>query len=149
MTEPDSDPDRPRRSWVIPTRLFGRVRTSTVLIGVCFILTALLYDQVRPEPAAVVNGPTAVDTSQYQTGPQQQPEEQYTEPSTTVPTVTTTSPSGTQDPSSQEGTSGAPGSSTGGQEGSTTQDPTYLPGLTIPPQLRSLLPAPPSATGTP
>ncbi|MDJ0392057.1 hypothetical protein QMK17_01765 [Rhodococcus sp. G-MC3] len=155
MTEHPADPDRPRRNWKIPTRIYGRVRTSTVLIGICFILTALLYDQVRPLPDTPVTGPTAVDTSQYQTD-QRTYQEQYT----SVPPTTTDNPSTTMEPSGSAGTSGTAGTSgepgTSGESGqsrpSTSQDPTYLPGLTVPPQLRSLLPpapAGPSGTGTP
>lgn len=148
MTEHPGGSDRPSRNWKIPTRIYGRVRTSTVLIGICFILTALLYDQVRPEPESAVNGPVAVDTSQYQTD-QQTYQQQYT---TTVPRSTTVAPSTTDDPTESGGTSAEPGSSSGEPGTSATQDPTFLPGLTVPPELRSLFPQTPSAparSGTP
>lgn len=156
MTASDSDSDRPRRNWRIPTRIYGRVRTSTVLLGVCFVLTSLLYDQVRPLPDAATSGPQPIDTSQYT---DVAPRQEYTAPSTPTPSATTTpTPTSTVDPSSTA-VPGAPGtapdgtgSPTGESGTTTTLDPTYLPGLTVPPQLRSLFPpAPgaPSTTGTP
>lgn len=150
MTEPESDPDRPSRNWRIPSRIYGRVRTSTVLLGICFVLTALLYDQVRPPAEVVQTGPQPIDTSQYTQQQTYQPE--YTAPSTTAAPTSTGNTSTTDDPTSEGESSGEPGSSTGGSGSSTTQDPTYLPGLTVPPELRSLFPpAPqaPSATGNP
>ncbi|KZF12864.1 MAG: hypothetical protein WBD41_15255 [Rhodococcus sp. (in: high G+C Gram-positive bacteria)] len=141
--------DRPSRSWKIPPRIYGRVRTSTVALGVCFVLTALLYGQVRPEPAAEQVGPQPIDTSQY-SGDQPNYQSEYTEPSATTPPSSTVDPSGTEDPSNTGATSGEPGfsgESTTGDAG--TQDPTYLPGLTVPPELRSLLPSAPRATANP
>lgn len=155
MTEHDSDPDRPRLHWRIPPRIYGRVRTSTVVIGICFVLTALLYDQVRVVPEPAQTGPQAVDTSQYTQQPGYRSE--YSEPSTTE-SPTTTDQSTTADPSTTGtgtepgGRSGQTGSQTGESGTSTTADPTYLPGMTVPPELRSLFPpAPqePSTTGTP
>jgi len=149
VTDPDAQPNRPSRRWPIPARIYGRVRTSTVLIGVCFVLTALLYDQVRPDPEVVQTGPQPIDTSQYTQQPTyRQP---YTEPSTTQ-APSATAPSGTEGESSTGADSVEPESSTGQSGASATQEPTYLPGLTVPPQLRSLLPpAPqaPTATGSP
>lgn len=146
MTESDSDPDRPRRNWKIPARIYGRVRTSTVLLGICFVLTALLYDQVRPGPELVQTGPQPIDTSQYTQQPAYQPE--YTEPSTTPTPSTTEDLTTTEDPSGTGSTSGEPGSTSGGSGSSTTQDPTYLPGLTVPRELRSLFPPAPQAPST-
>ncbi|WP_338892940.1 hypothetical protein [Rhodococcus sovatensis] len=151
MTEHDGGTDgtdRRSRSWKIPSRIYGRVRTSTVALGICFVLTALLYNQVRPEPAEV-QGPQPVDTSQY-TGVQPNYQSEYTEPSTTTPPSSTVDPSNTEDPSNTGATPGEPGSSgssTSSESG--TQEPTFLPGVPVPPQLRSLFPSEPSATPSP
>lgn len=151
MSEHEADPDRPRRNWRIPTRIYGRVRTSTVLLGICFVLTAMLYGQVRPEPEGAQTGPQPIDTSQYT---QTDDRSEYVEPSTPVSPTPTVDPS-TIEPGTEtetEGTPGQTGSPTGETGTSTTTDPTYLPGMTVPQELRSLFPpAPqaPSATGTP
>ncbi|SNT33012.1 hypothetical protein [Rhodococcoides kyotonense] len=145
----ESDPDRPRRTWKLPSKMFGRIRTSTVLLGICFVLTGLLYNQLQEGNDAPTAGPTAVDPSLIVPGPSSEP--RYTEESTTTtPVPTTTQPASPSDASGTPSVApGEPGSTTGGTDSSTTPEPTYLPGLTVPPELRSLLPAPPSATGTP
>ncbi|WP_037160980.1 hypothetical protein [Rhodococcoides fascians] len=157
MTEPRPDTDtdaQPRnwRSWRIPNRIRG-VRTSTLFFGVCFVLTGLLYVQVDEVVTAQredVQGPTAVDPGSY---PTQAPQQTYQPTYTSTPSPTTTvDPSATDEQSGAPEVSGDPGSPTGQTGTSATQDPTYLPGLTVPPQLRSLLPpAPqaPTATGSP
>lgn len=155
MTEENTDADRPTRHWKIPSRLFGRARTSTVALGICFVLTALLYGQVRPEPEGAVNGPTPIDTGQYQNRlPSYVPESST--PSTSVPPSSSVDSTTSQDPSETSGTpeepgqqrepgqQGEPGSSTGESGSATSQVPTYLPGITVPPQLRSLYPQPPT-----
>ncbi|MGA9870826.1 MAG: hypothetical protein WBQ44_06770 [Rhodococcus sp. (in: high G+C Gram-positive bacteria)] len=147
MTEHRSDPDRPVRRWKIPTRVLGRARTSTVLLGICFVLTALLYGQVRPEPVGTVELPQPPTSSEVEQAPVQ--EQSSEAPSATVTSTTTAVPSSTEGESNSTDAPGGPGSSTPGGTSSTTQDPTFLPGMTVPPQLRSLLPPTPSATGAP
>lgn len=152
MTEHDGGTggtDRPSRSWKIPPRIYGRVRTSTVALGICFVLTALLYNQVRPEPATV-QGPQPVDTSQYP-GVQPNYPSEYNDPTTTLPS-STVDPSNTEDSSNTEdpsntGEPGSSGSSTSRESGA--QEPTFLPGVPVPPQLQSLFPSTPSATPNP
>ncbi len=163
MTEENTETDRWTRHWKIPARIFGRARTSTVALGICFVLTALLYGQVRPEPEGAVNGPTPIDTGQYQNRlPSDVPESSI--PSASIPPSSSAEPTTSQDPSGTSGTPGEPGqqqepgqqrepgSSTGESGSTTSQDPTYLPGLTVPPQLRSLYPqapAPSAPSSTP
>lgn len=156
MSEDENNTDQSSRnwkSWRIPNRIYGRIRTSTVFFGICFVLTSLLYIQVdqgiRADNPQSTEGPSAVDTGQY-TGDQSPPVTTGQSPTETP--STTVDPSVTGNPSGPEGSSGEPGSSTSGTGASTTPDPTYLPGMTVPPALRSLIPpAPqaPSATGTP
>ncbi|MCZ4078361.1 hypothetical protein O1W68_10440 [Rhodococcus sp. H36-A4] len=163
MTEENTDTDRSTRHWKIPSRLFGRARTSTVALGICFVLTALLYGQVRPEPESAVNGPTPIDTGQYQNRLPSYVPESLTPP-TGVPPSSSVDSTTSQDPSDTSGTpgepgqqqepgqQGGPGSSTGESGSATTQVPTYLPGITVPPQLRSLYPqapAPSAPSSTP
>ncbi len=153
MTEPDKTESKPvwsLRSWRIPPRLFGRVRTSTVLLGICFVLTSLLYNQLSAANEGEQNGPTAIDPGQFQTGSPQTDPRNYNSTSTTL-MPTTPKPSGTGS-GAASATPATPGSSTGGAEASPSRVPTYMPGLTVPPDLRSLfppVPAAPGATGAP
>ncbi len=160
MTEENTDADRPTRHWKIPARLFGRARTSTVALGICFVLTALLYGQVRPEPESAVNGPTPIDTGQYQNRlpidvPESSTPSASVPPSSSVDTTTSQDPSdtsGTPGEQQEPGQQGEPGSSTRESGSATTQVPTYLPRLSVPPQLRSLYPqapAPSAQSSTP
>ncbi|OAK56658.1 hypothetical protein [Rhodococcoides kyotonense] len=153
MTEnPVAEPEERSswRAWRPPAKLFGRIRTSTAILSLCFVLTGLLYNQLQEGNDAPAAGPTAVDPGLVSPGPSAQQEytEQYT--TTTPPAPTTTvSPTPTDVPTTTSGVPGAPGTGTSDTGTSTTTAPTYLPGLTVPPELRSLLPAPPTATGTP
>ncbi len=155
MSEENTEGGRWTRHWKIPSRIFGRARTSTVALGICFVLTALLYGQVRPEPEGAVTGPTPIDTGQYQNRlPSLVPESSL--PSSSVPPSSSGDTTTTQDPSDtsgipaepeqqrEPGQQGEPGSSTGESGSATSQVPTYLPGITVPPQLRSLYPQAPS-----
>ncbi|ORI18228.1 hypothetical protein [Rhodococcus sp. 1168] len=157
MTEANTETDRWTRHWKIPSRIFGRARTSTVALGICFVLTALLYGQVRPEPEGAVTGPTPVDTGQYQNRlPSDVPES--LPPSSSVPPSPSGDSTTSQDPSDTSGTpeepgqqrqpgqQREPGSSTGESGSTTSQVPTYLPGITVPPQLRSLYPQAPTTS---
>ena len=83
MSTPNIETEHPKpqwRQWRIPTKIGGRVRTSTVAFGICFVLTGLLYGQVSAEVDAqnreAVQGPTAVDPAELTP---------YTEPQTTQP----------------------------------------------------------------
>ena len=166
MSEENTEGGRWTRHWKIPSRIFGRARTSTVALGICFVLTALLYGQVRPEPEGAVTGPTPIDTGQYQNRlPSYVPESST--PSTSVPPSSSADSTTSQDPSDSSSTPGEtgqpgqpgqqrepgePGSSTGESGSATSQAPTYLPGITVPPQLRSLYPqapAPSAPSSTP
>lgn len=161
MTEPDktksdekeSDKSKAVPTWSlrslrIPPRLFGHARTSTVLFGICFVLTGLLYNQLSAANQGEQNGPTAIDPSQFQTDPSQfQTGPSQNDPRTYNPTSTSLMP--TTPPPTSTGNSGdasaTPDSSTGGIETSPSLVPTFVPGLTVPPDLRSLFPPAPAA----
>lgn len=150
-SEPDPQRRNTFRGWRIPATLFGRARTSTVILGICFVLTGLLYNQLQSDNRGVQQGPQPIDPAQYQTTPVEPSVSEYSRTPTAVPTPTE-DPSTTTVPPAVGETSGETGAPTSGSNSSTTQDPTFLPGRTIPPELRSLIPpAPPapSATGTP
>lgn len=38
------------RKWALPKKLFGRARTSTVILGVAFVATLMLYGHFNPDP---------------------------------------------------------------------------------------------------
>ncbi|MFD1813329.1 hypothetical protein [Rhodococcus gannanensis] len=104
---------KPRRKWTWPDHI-GRLRTSTVVLIVAFLGTALLRSYLmaaEPEPsqpdAAVL---VPMETTQYQP------------PTTTLPPTTTTPPPST--------TTGQEGSATG-----TSDTPTTSPLIVLPPGL--------------
>ena len=134
-------PDPPTRKHKIPARIPGGARTSTVALGICFVLTALLYSQVRPPPPGVVEEPAPTSETQ--------PSAEFVVPSdisvtstpeTAIPSVTGEMPSTGEESGPSE---------TSTNDESTSQESTFLPGVPIPPQLRSAVPAAPGATGSP
>ena len=135
--EHESDPDQPARRWRIPARIRGRIRTSTVALGICFVLTAFLYGQVRPPSPGTVSPPSTNEpTSDYVESPDSGESQTTT---SAEPSVTESAP----DP-------GAESDSSPTESGSLpSEEPTFLPGIPIPPQLRSVIPTPPSAAATP
>lgn len=136
--EHESDPDRPARRWKIPARIRGRIRTSTVALGICFVLTALFYGQVRPPPPGVVSPPSTTET---------EPASDYVETPSSGASQTPTS----VDPSAGDGSTDTTESGSSPTESGSlpSEEPTFLPGVPIPPQLRSVIPTPPSAAATP
>lgn len=135
--EHESDPDRPERRWMIPARIRGRIRTSTVALGICFVLTALLYGQVRPDPPGTVS-PTPETTA---------PEDVRTPESVITQTPLSVTPSVEESPDAgtESGESGFSPTESGTVP---SEEPTLLPGVPIPPQLRSVIPTQPSAAAT-
>lgn len=142
----DTETERPRpawRQWRIPNRIYGRVRTSTVALGICFVLTGLLYGQLNADVTArnqeSVEGPTAVDPAQtVPTDRQQTYEPTYSVTSTPVPTSTSTTDTeqtGTVEESGQQ----APTSTVA----PTTTEPFDV---TLPPAIQSLIPSQPAPT---
>ncbi|WP_415974364.1 hypothetical protein [Rhodococcus sp. 077-4] len=146
MSTPDTGTDLPQRNWRqwrIPAKIFGRVRTSTVAFGVCFVLTGLLYGQVSIEIAErneqATQGPVAVDPGELNT---------YTEPQTYAPTpsrqaTTTPTPTATTDPD------GSGSVDESGQQATTTTVPTTTTapfGVPLPPAIQSLIPTSPAPT---
>ncbi|OZE74758.1 hypothetical protein CH294_24825 [Rhodococcus sp. 14-2483-1-1] len=147
MSSPDTGTERPQRNWRqwrIPAKIYGRVRTSTVAFGICFVLTGLLYGQVSADIAErdkqQIEGPVAVDPSELT--PYNQP--QTSEPRYSTTTVSPT-PSATVDPE-QSGTV-----EESGQQATTTTVPptTTAPfGVPIPPAIQSLIPTQPAPTSS-
>ncbi len=138
--EHGSAPDRPARKHRIPSRIPGGARTSTVALGICFVLTALLYGQVRPPaPGTVVEPEPASDI---------QPSDETIVPSeiSVTPTFESPTPTVTGEAPSTGGQTEQTGSPT--SDGSTSQESTFLPGVPVPPQLRSVVPTAPGGTGT-
>ena len=145
MSTPDTGTERSQRNWRqwrIPNKIYGRVRTSTVAFGICFVLTGLLYGQVSADiaerDAEPVQGPVAVDPDA--TTPYIQP--QTSEPRFSTTTVSPT-PTATADP---DGTGSVDES---GQPATTTTVPstTTAPfGVPSPPAIQSLIPTQPAPT---
>ncbi|OZC70369.1 hypothetical protein CH251_17705 [Rhodococcus sp. 06-462-5] len=146
MNTPDTGTERPQRSWRqwrIPAKIYGRVRTSTVAFGICFVLTGLWYGQVSAEIAErdseQVQGPVAVDPGQLTPYTQPQTSEPTYSSTTVTPTPTaTTDPdgSGSVDESGQPATTTLP---------STTTAPFGVP---LPPVIQSLIPSQPAPTSS-
>ncbi|MDI9925099.1 MULTISPECIES: hypothetical protein [unclassified Rhodococcus (in: high G+C Gram-positive bacteria)] len=145
MSTTETGTDHPRRNWRqwrIPAKINGRVRTSTVAFGICFVLTGLWYGQISAEIAErdseQIQGPVAVDPGELT--PYIQP--QTSEPSFTSTTVTPT-PTATTDPDGSDSVDGS------GQPATTTTVPptTTAPfGVPIPPAIQSLIPSQPAPT---
>ncbi|MCZ4518734.1 hypothetical protein O4220_09415 [Rhodococcus ruber] len=146
MSTPDTGTERSQRNWRqwrIPAKIYGRVRTSTVAFGVCFVLTGLLYGQVSADIAArdaePVQGPVAVD---------QDASTPYTQPQTSEPRYSTTTASPTPTATTDAEPSGSVEQS--GEQASTTTAPpttTTAPfGVPIPPAIQSLIPTQPAPT---
>ncbi|WP_206497951.1 hypothetical protein [Rhodococcus sp. KRD175] len=147
MSTPDTGTERSQRNWRqwrIPAKIYGRVRTSTVAFGICFVLTALLYGQVSADIAErngeAVQGPVAVSPDELT---------QPSESQTYVPTpsrLSTTTPSTTTDPESSTSAD-----DTGTQSTTTTAPPTTTTapfGVPIPPAIQSLIPSRPAPTSS-
>ncbi|MDI9895348.1 MULTISPECIES: hypothetical protein [Nocardiaceae] len=145
MSTPDTGTERSQRNWRqwrIPNKIYGRVRTSTVAFGICFVLTGLFYGQVSADIAErdkqMIEGPVAVDPSELTP---------YTQPQTSEPRYTTTTvsptPSATVDPEPSGSVE-----ETGGQASTTTAPPTTTApfGVPIPPAIQSLIPTQPAPT---
>jgi hypothetical protein len=116
---------RRRRLWPksVPSRI-GRARTSTVVLGLLFVLAGLLY--VPPVPTGTTAGTPAGDVSPVTTAPAQAPAT-TTEPApstATDDTATTTAPT-----SAPEETTTEP-QETGSTTGRTTSAPTRTPATT-------------------
>lgn len=145
MSTPNIEAEHPKRNWRqwrIPARIGGRVRTSTVAFGVCFVLTGLLYGQVNAEVDKInreaVQGPVAVDPSEVTpyTSPRSQPSSSVSSTTTPTPTATTDAeqPGGVVDGTGQQPTTTAPAATT-------------TPfGLPLPPGIQSLIPTQPAPT---
>jgi len=147
VSSPDTGTERSQRNWRqwrIPAKIYGRVRTSTVAFGICFVLTGLLYGQVSADIAERdrqrIEGPVAVDPSDLAP---------YTEQPTYAPTSsrlsTTTTPTTPTDPE-QSGTV----EESGQQATTTTVSPTTTApfGVPIPPAIQSLIPTQPAPTSS-
>ncbi|MEH6793741.1 MAG: hypothetical protein V7694_06355 [Rhodococcus sp. (in: high G+C Gram-positive bacteria)] len=145
MNTPGTGTDLPQRNWRqwrIPTKIYGRIRTSTVAFGICFVLTGLLYGQVSEDIARKndesVQGPVAVDPADLAP---------LTEQPTYAPTSsrlsTTTTPTATTDP----GQSGSVEESEPQATTTTVPPTTTAPfGVPIPPAIQSLIPTQPAPT---
>ncbi|MGB2722234.1 MAG: hypothetical protein WBF80_02910 [Rhodococcus sp. (in: high G+C Gram-positive bacteria)] len=146
MSTPNIETEHPKpqwRQWRIPTKIGGRVRTSTVAFGICFVLTGLLYGQVSAEVDAqnreAVQGPTAVDPAELT--PYTEP--QTTQPSSSVTSTTAPTPTATTEPEQ----SGGVVDGTGQQPTTTAPAATTAPfGVPIPPAIQSLIPTQPAPT---
>lgn len=148
MSTPDTGTESPRRNWRqwrIPAKINGRVRTSTVAFGICFVLTGLLYgqvsDDIRTRNEEAVQGPVAVDPSELTPTTQPQLRTGNSVTSTTIPTpigTTDADPTGSVEQS--------------GEQASTTTAPsttTTVPfGVPIPPAIQSLIPTQPAPTSS-
>ncbi|CAN5483671.1 hypothetical protein BH09ACT9_BH09ACT9_29760 [soil metagenome] len=142
----------------LPSRIFGgRMRTSTFILVVAWILTYLLHTYLNPEETAA-NPPPSVDTSQ--TEPYVAPS--VKQPSTTTPVPSSTEQTTTSEAPSSESSTGSSGSPTptsgpahapGNAEQSATTVPT-TPATTTVPQPGAAMQAPtsvpqsPATTGT-
>ncbi|OZE25557.1 hypothetical protein CH262_11720 [Rhodococcus sp. 05-2255-1e] len=148
MSTPDTGTERSQRNWRqwrIPAKIYGRVRTSTVAFGICFVLTALLYGQVSADIAErngeAVQGPVAVSPDELT-----QPSESQTYVPTPSRLSTTTTPSTTTEPESSTSAD-----DTGTQSPTTTAPPTTTTapfGVPIPPAIQSLIPSRPAPTSS-
>ncbi|MDJ0437703.1 hypothetical protein [Rhodococcus qingshengii] len=142
----------------LPSRIFGgRMRTSTFILIVAWILTYLLHTYLNPEDPTAVTPPPSVDTSQTEpyVAPSVKPSTTTPVPSSTEPTTT----SETQSPESSTGISGSPTPTSGpapapgNAEQSATTVPT-TPATTTVPQPGAAMQAPtsvpqsPATTGT-
>ncbi|MDI9931448.1 hypothetical protein QM588_13650 [Rhodococcus sp. IEGM 1354] len=148
MSTPDTGTERSQRNWRqwrIPAKIYGRVRTSTVAFGICFVLTGLLYGQVSEDIAKRdserVQGPVAVSPDELI-----EPSESQTYVPTPSRLSTTSSPSATTEP--EPSTSA---DDTGTQSTTTTAPPatTTAPfGVPLPPAIQSLIPSRPAPTSS-
>ncbi len=141
----------------LPSRIFGgRMRTSTFILVVAWILTYLLHTYLNPEETAATP-PPSVDTSV--TEPYIAPS---IKPSTTTPVPSSTEQTTTSEAPSSESSTGSSGSPTptsgpapapGNAEQSATTVPT-TPATTTVPQPGAAMQAPtsvpqsPATTGT-
>lgn len=147
MSTPGTGTEHARRNWRqwrIPAKIYGRVRTSTVAFGICFVLTGLWYGQVSTEIAErdseQIQGPTAVDPAELTPYTEPQSETSVSGSSTTTPTPTATT--GAEQSGSVDGS---------GQSATTTTVPptTTAPfGVPIPPAIQSLIPSQPAPTSS-
>ncbi|MBY4210642.1 hypothetical protein HQO27_12950 [Rhodococcus fascians] len=147
MSAPDAGTEHPQRNWRrwrIPTKIYGRVRTSTVAFGICFVLTGLLYGQLSEEKAEInrqsVQGPVAVSPDEFT-----QPDESQTYVPTPSRSSTTTTPSATTEPESSTSAEDT------GTQSATTVPPTTTTapfGVPIPPAIQSLIPSRPAPTSS-
>ncbi|MDV8020633.1 hypothetical protein [Rhodococcus sp. IEGM 1330] len=141
MSTPPTGTDHPRRTWRqwrIPAKIYGRVRTSTVAFGMCFVLTGLWYGQVSAEITKrneeTVQGPVAVDPGELVP---------YTPSQTYEPSSTTTTTPETSEPEPSGGVDDT------GTQSTTTAPPTTTTapfGVPIPPAIQSLIPTQPAPT---
>jgi hypothetical protein len=148
VSTPDTGTERSQRNWRqwrIPAKIYGRVRTSTVAFGICFVLTALLYGQVSEDIAKrneeAVQGPVAVSPDELN-----KPSESQTYVPTPSRLSTTSSPIATTEP---EPSTSADDSGT--QSTTTTTPPTTTTapfGVPLPPAIQSLIPSRPAPTSS-
>ncbi|OZD09109.1 hypothetical protein CH275_02315 [Rhodococcus sp. 06-235-1A] len=147
MSTPETGTDLPRRNWRqwrIPNKIYGRVRTSTVAFGICFVLTGLWYGQVSAEIAErdseQIQGPVAVDPGQLTP---------YTQPQTFEPTYSSTTATPTPTATTDPDGSGSVEQS-GQQASTTTASPTTTApfGVPLPPVIQSLIPTQPAPTSS-
>lgn len=148
MSAPDTGTEHSQRNWRqwrIPNKIYGRVRTSTVAFGICFVLTGLLYGQLSAEKAELdrqtVQGPVAVSPDEFT-----EPSESQTYVPTPSRLSTTTTPSTTTEPESSTSAD-----DTGTQSTTTTAPPTTTTapfGVPIPPAIQSLIPSRPAPTSS-
>jgi hypothetical protein len=148
VSTPDTGTERSQRNWRqwrIPAKIYGRVRTSTVAFGICFVLTGLLYGQVSADIAdrnrEAVQGPVAVSPDELN-----RPSESQTYVPTPSRLSTTTIPSVTTEPES------TPSADDTGTQSTTTTAPrttTTAPfGVPLPPAIQSLIPSRPAPTSS-
>jgi hypothetical protein len=148
VSTPDTGTERSQRNWRqwrIPAKIYGRVRTSTVAFGICFVLTGLLYGQVSADIAdrnrEAVQGPVAVSPDELN-----RPSESQTYVPTPSRLSTTTIPSVTTEPESTPSAD-----DTGTQSTTTTAPPTTTTapfGVPLPPAIQSLIPSRPAPTSS-
>ncbi|MFD4266278.1 hypothetical protein [Rhodococcus sp. NPDC058481] len=106
--EEHETPGKHERRWVLPEKLFGRARTSTVILGVAFLATLLLYGYLNQDPENT-------ETGQVAPVPTTPRSPEYTEPTTSTPPTTSAVPSTTAEATT------------------TTPSPTTPPAIVLPP----------------
>jgi hypothetical protein len=83
------------RHWSVPKTLFGRARTSTVVLCVAFVVTAMLYSYLNPEESGAADSRPAAPVPSETQSPspaREQPSTSSSKPTTTGATSTSATP---------------------------------------------------------